>query len=161
MPEARTGTRTAGTGTRRRARPLGPEDIVVADDVVMAEELDALEDRDADERHERFLDGVQQLRVGSTSSLLSERLLLLLAGIIAPLGLILVVLGWWGASNTPYDFEQVPYLISGGLLGLGFVFLGSFFYFAHWLTQLVKEHREQSQAILAAIQRLVELEEAG
>ena len=35
-----------------------------------------------------------------------------------------------------------------------FVFLGSFFYFAHWLTQLVKEHREQSAAILAALERL-------
>ena len=65
-----------------------------------------------------------------------------------------VVLGWWGASRTPYAFEQTPYLISGGLLGLGLVFLGSFFYFAHWLTQLVKEHREQSAAILAALERL-------
>ena len=150
--------------TSRRTRPLAADDVAGApavDDIVI-DDLEGLEvgsEVDADERHERFLDGIRALRVGSASSLLSERLLLVLAGIVAPLGLVVIVLGWLGASNTPYDFEQVPYLISGGLLGLGLVFLGSFFYFAHWLTQLVKEHREQSAAILAAIQRLVELEE--
>ncbi len=37
---------------------------------------------------------------------------------------------------------------------MALVFLGSFFYFAHWMTQLVKEHRVQSVAMLEAIQRL-------
>jgi hypothetical protein len=99
---------------------------------------------------------VATLKVGRASALLNDRLLLVLGGIIAPLGLVVVLLGWWGASKTSYPFEQTPYLISGGLLGLGLVFLGSFFYFAHWLTQLVKEHREQSAALLAAIERLSE-----
>jgi hypothetical protein len=117
-------------------------------------DLDAAGGLDADERQARFADGIRTLKVGSASNLLSERLLLVLAGIIAPLGLVLVIFGWWGASRTSYPFEQTPYLISGGLLGLGLVFLGSFFYFAHWMTQLVKEHREQSAALLAAIDRL-------
>ncbi len=71
----------------------------------------------------------------------------------------MVLLGWWGASNTSYGFEQTPYLISGGILGLALVFIGCFFYFAHWLTALVKEHRTQSAAILAALERLIQLEE--
>ena len=54
----------------------------------------------------------------------NERILLVLAGIVAPLGLVLVLLGYHGASQTPYVFEQVSYLISGGLLGLALVFLG-------------------------------------
>ncbi len=160
MPEAR---------TRRRTRPLTPGDTgaaidddllseltgVAADDVVLDDELHSFAAQsDPEERQRSFLEGVRALRVNSASSLLSERLLLVLGGIIAPLGLVVVILGWWGASQTPYDFEQVPYLISGGLLGLGLVFLGSFFYFAHWLTQLVKEHREQSAAILAALEQL-------
>ena len=58
----------------------------------------------------------------------------MIGGIIAPLGLIVVLLGWWGASQTPYVFEQVPYLISGGCSGSALVFLGSFFYFTHWVT---------------------------
>ena len=68
----------------------------------------------------------------------------------------LVLLGWWGASQTPNLFEQMPYLISGGLFGLGLVFLGGFLYFAHWLTELVKEHRAQSTAMIEAVNRLEE-----
>jgi hypothetical protein len=156
MPET---TRT------RRSRPLSVDDELSeltggdADDIVLDDSLDDLDTAGADDRHDRFLAGVRDLRVGSASSALSERLLLVLGGIIAPLGIVVVVLGWWGASQTPYDFEQVPYLISGLGIGLGLVFLGGFFYFAHWITQLVKEQREQSAAILAALHRLVELEE--
>jgi hypothetical protein len=97
---------------------------------------------------------VRTLRIGTARIQLGERILLVLGGIIAPLGLVVVILGWWGAARTPFLFEQVPYLISGGLLGLGLVFLGAFFYFAHWLTELVKEHRVQSRAMLDAIGRL-------
>lgn len=107
-----------------------------------------------DERDQRFADGVRTLRVGGATLHLSERILLVLAGIVAPLGLVLVLLGYLGVSQTPFLFEQMSYLISGGILGLALVFLGSFFYFAHWLTQLVKEHRVQSVAMLGAIQRL-------
>lgn len=106
------------------------------------------------QRDERFAHGVRQLRVGGATLRLDERLLMILGGVVAPLGLVMVLLGWWGAANTPYVFEQVPYLISGGLLGVGLIFLGAFFYFAHWMTQLVKEHRAQSAAVLDALQRL-------
>lgn len=109
---------------------------------------------DSAEVTDRFDDDVRTLRVGSASVRLEERLLMVIAGTVAPLGLIAVLLGWWGAAHTPYVFEQVPYLISGGLLGLGLLFLGAFFYFAHWLTQLVKEQRAQSAAVLAALDRL-------
>jgi hypothetical protein len=105
-------------------------------------------------RLQRLAEGVRGIRTGGGTLKLNERILMVLAGIIAPLGLIMVLLGWWGASRTPNLFEQIPYLISGGLLGLGFVFLGAFFYFAHWLTELVKEHRAQSAAVIDAITRL-------
>jgi hypothetical protein len=105
-------------------------------------------------RDQRFEEGVRTLRVGGASLRLEERILMVLGGIIAPLGIIVVLFGWWGASQTPYVFEQLPYLISGGLLGVALVFLGAFFYFTHWVTQLVKEHRVQSVAMLEALQRL-------
>jgi hypothetical protein len=133
---------------RTRSRSTAPDDLAVGLDVDPA--------LSAPERDARFTDGVRDLRVGSASALVSERLLLVLAGIVAPAGLIVIVLGWYGASRTAYPFEQTPYLLSGGMLGLGLVFLGSFFYFAHWLTQLVKEHREQGAAVLAALERLAE-----
>lgn len=110
----------------------------------------------AGERESRFNDGVRTLRVAGASFRLEERLLMVMGGVIAPLGFVIVLLGWWGASHTPYVFEQVPYLISGGLLGVGMVFLGAFLYFTHWLTQLVKEHRTQSVTVLEALQRLTD-----
>ena len=144
--------------TPKRTTPLSAADADSFDGIVLDEDIvldddDLLLEPDA-ERQERFARGVRELKVGSVSVVLSERILLVLGGIIAPLGLVVVVLGWWGASNTPYLFEQVPYLISGGLLGVALVFLGSFFYFTHWLTELVKEHRAQSEAIVAALERL-------
>jgi hypothetical protein len=125
-------------------------------DVSVEVPVDHLEERTLAERDERFAEGVRTLRVGRASVVLSERILLVLGGILAPLGLAAILLGYVGASGSGYEFEQIPYLISGGLLGLGLVFIGCFFYFAHWLTQLVKEHREQSAAILAALQRIEE-----
>jgi hypothetical protein len=113
-----------------------------------------LSPEDQQDRDARFSDGVRTLRVGGASIRLSERILLVIAGIVAPLGLIAIILGYLGVANTPYAFEQNSYLISGGILGLALVFLGAFFYFAHWMTQLVKEHRVQSVAMLEAIQRL-------
>lgn len=116
------------------------------------EELTAARvDRDA-----RFAEGLRRLRIGGTGLRLDERALMVAGGVVGPLGVIVVLLGWWGAAHTPYVFEQVPYLISGGLLGLGMVFLGAFCYFTHWVTRLVKEQREQSSAVLAALQALTE-----
>jgi hypothetical protein len=113
-------------------------------------------EHDRAERDERFLAGIRTLRVGGARLRLEERILMVAGGVIAPLGVIVVLLGWWGASHTPYVFEQVPYLISGGLLGLGMVFLGAFFYFTHWVTQLVKEQRAQSAAVLEALHHLAD-----
>ena len=137
----------------KRTQPLtAPEEL---------EHLPGLDPHLVDEasqeaRDDRFADGVRTLRVGGASLRMEERLLMVVGGVVAPLGLVVVLLGWWGAAHSPYVFEQLPYLISGGLLGLGLIFLGSFFYFAHWMTQLVKEHRTQSAAIVEALERLQE-----
>ncbi len=104
----------------------------------------------------RFRRAVAALRTGGRSIDLGERTLMVMGGVIAPIGLLFVLLGWVGASHTTNLFEQIPYLISGGLFGLGLVFLGAFCYFAHWVTELVKQNRAQSAALLEAIERLRE-----
>jgi hypothetical protein len=151
--------------TPKRTTPLSADPPIDAHDLVAAEAADLessvvpvvthrLSGTEREQRDAKFTDGVRTLRVGGASIILSERILLVLAGIIAPLGLVLILLGYLGAANTPFVFEQNSYLISGGLFGLALVFLGAFFYFAHWMTQLVKENRAQSAAMLEAIQRL-------
>jgi hypothetical protein len=46
--------------------------------------------------------------------------LLILIGLLGT-GVVLVMLGWYGAAHTNIQTEQIPYLISGGLLGLGLI----------------------------------------
>ena len=84
----------------------------------------------------------------------NERTLLYAGGGLGVVGLLVVLLGWWGASHTINLQEQVPYMISGGLFGLALVFLGGFAYFAYWVTRLVQEQRRQTDALLDALQAL-------
>jgi hypothetical protein len=71
-----------------------------------------------------------------------------------PFGIFVMVLGWYGASHTGYLFEQIPYVISGGLIGLGLVLVGSFAYFAYWLTRIFHQQREQADRTIAVLERL-------
>jgi hypothetical protein len=102
-------------------------------------------------RQERLSERVSGLR-GRFS--LGDRWLLVVGGLLLPLGIMLVVLGWEGASNTVFVWEQLPYLISGGLLGLALVFAGGFLYFAYWLTLLVRENREGRAQLTAVLGRM-------
>jgi hypothetical protein len=86
-----------------------------------------------------------------------ERSQLIAGGVLAGLGLLVVLLGWYGAANTPYVFEQIPYMISGGMLGLALVFLGGFVYFAYWVGRLVRESRQRSDEQERALRRIEEL----
>jgi hypothetical protein len=58
-------------------------------------------------------------------------------------GLSIIVLGWFGAARSTIVEEQIPYLISGGLLGVALATIGALTLFAHWLTVLVRENRRQ------------------
>lgn len=49
-----------------------------------------------------------------------ESRLLVAIGLLGA-GIVLVTLGWYGAAHTNILTEQIPYLISGGLLGLGLI----------------------------------------
>ena len=80
-------------------------------------------------------------------------LLLVIGAVTVSLGLLLVVLGWLGASHTIYVFEQVPYLISGGLLGGSLVVAGSATYFAYWMTKV----HGQNQRAADSLERMEEL----
>ena len=109
------------------------------------------------DRMQRLTTGVRSMRLGGGRIAMGEHTLMLIGGIIAPLGLVLVLIGWYGAAHTPNLFEQVPYMISGGLLGVALVVLGGFLYFAHWLTQLIKETRAHANVMSTALERLEEL----
>ncbi|MDP3890733.1 hypothetical protein [Nocardioides sp.] len=67
--------------------------------------------------------------------------------VLLPVGLVVIILGWYGAANTPYQYDQLSYLVSGGLLGLGLTFCGGFLYFGAWLARIAADNRETSKRL--------------
>jgi hypothetical protein len=106
-----------------------------------------------DSRAARLAAQVRALRTRAGSGRL-DRWMLVIGGALMPLGALLIVLGWVGASRTPLPFEQNDYLISGGLLGLGLLIAGGFVYFGYWQTLRIRESREQARELTAALGRL-------
>ena len=47
------------------------------------------------------------------------------AGLLVLTGALALVLGWFGVSGTPLPSEQIPYVVSGGLVGIALIGLGS------------------------------------
>src|SRR3954447_25271196 len=111
-------------------------------------------------RIDRLSEQVQRLRTRASSGGL-DRWLLIAGGVLMPLGVVLILLGWAGASRTPLTFEQNDYLISGGMLGLALVIAGGFIYFAYWQTVRIRESRAQAADLTAAINRLETLLSGG
>jgi hypothetical protein len=117
---------------------------------------DGAEGRDAATRLQHLRESVQRVRTRATTAGQNERLVFLVGGALIPFGLLVVLIGWYGASHTPYLFEQVPYLISGGLLGIALVLAGGFLYFGYWMARLMVDQREQSAQVVAALERIEE-----
>ncbi len=98
-------------------------------------------------RHSLLLRKIQGVRSARTSWQL-HRILFVAGSVAMPLGLLFLVLGWIGVARTVLVFDQLPYLASGGLIGLALVVLGGFLYFAHWQSLLVEDNREQRRLIV-------------
>ena len=111
-------------------------------------------------RFGRLTEAVAQLRTRAAGGRW-DQWMLIVGGVLMPLGVLLIILGWVGASHTPLQFEQTPYLISGGILGLALVVSGGFVYFGYWQTLRVRESREQAEALTTALARLEALLASG
>ena len=109
---------------------------------------------------EQLAGRVARLRTRASGGTL-DRWLLIGGGVLLPLGVLLVVLGWLGASHTVLLFEQIPYMISGGMLGLALVFAGGFIYFAYWQTLQVRELRSHNRELTDALGRIESLLAGG
>ncbi len=106
-------------------------------------------------RRARFRESLSRVARQSSSGDLVRWVLI--PGSIALLaGFTLMFLGWYGASRTFREIEQVPYLISGGLIGLGLVLVGGLLLATTvWIVLLGKFQEEADERTR---QHLVELE---
>lgn len=83
-----------------------------------------------------------------------DRMLQAAALVMLPGGFAAILLGWYGAARTPLVFEQIPYLISGGLLGTGLVFGGGLLYLTSWLSRLAAQQRDDAAMLRDLLARL-------
>jgi hypothetical protein len=115
------------------------------------------------EQHERlaeFQAEVNRLKIRGSAPT-NEQRLLTVGLVLMPVGVLLVLIGWYGASGTRDLSEQIPYLLSGGLLGLGLTIVGAALfvryslarYFRYWLMRLVYEERTSTDRIVEALDR--------
>ena len=100
-----------------------------------------------EEREQRLTDGADELTSGRRPSILRHpHFLLGVAGALMTTGIALILLGWLGSAHSTVIEEQVPYLISGGLLGVALAIVGAVCFFSHWVTVLIREAREHEAA---------------
>lgn len=113
-------------------------------------------------RRLRFRTAINELADRSTSNDL-VRWMLVPGSIFVLLGFNIMLFGWFGASRTARQIEQIPYLISGGLVGLAFVVLGGLLlvstFWVAVLRKLQEESDQRSSTELEQLQaRIAELE---
>lgn len=105
--------------------------------------------------------GVDELHVPEPSAD-AESLLLKLGLILPIIGVILILAAYWTSSGSKYVADQVPMLISGGILGLGLAVIGVglFIRFSlarllrFWLARMVVEQQTQTDRIVEALGRI-------
>jgi hypothetical protein len=68
------------------------------------------------------------------------------------LGFVLIFFGWNGAASSDRLQSQFPYLISGGLAGLGLVIVGA----ALILVETSREERERTRTELLSLREAIE-----
>ena len=72
-----------------------------------------------------------------------------IALLVVGLGFLAIGLGWNGAAGTPVLAAQFPFLLSGGILGLALVVLGS-------ALVVVRAHREDRARLEAKLDDLID-----
>lgn len=105
-------------------------------------------------RHAALMGATSGLRPSRGRAFPLETVMLVLGGLLLPIGVITIIIGWYGAAHTPKVYEQNDYLISGGILGLGLVFIGGFLYFGYWVTRQIRTTNTASQQTLRALSRI-------
>jgi hypothetical protein len=65
-------------------------------------------------------------------------------------GFVALLVGWLAVSGTIFTFEQIPYVISGGLLGVCLIALGC----ASWVSADLRDDWRKMDRLEAAVEAL-------
>ncbi len=74
--------------------------------------------------------------------------------ILIPLGVVLILIGWYGAAHARVVQQQIPYMVSGSFVGLGCMVVGGLLFWGHWLYRIYDQadlHHEEQLRMLEVI----------
>ncbi|HSZ37745.1 MAG TPA: hypothetical protein VK773_11700 [Acidimicrobiales bacterium] len=74
--------------------------------------------------------------------------------LLIPLGIVFILLGWYGAAHARVVQQQIPYMVSGSFVGLGCMIVGAMLFWGHWLYRIYDQadlHHEEQQRLLETI----------
>ena len=78
--------------------------------------------------------------------------------ILIPLGVVFILLAWYGAAHARVEQQQIPYMVSGSFAGLGCMVVGGLLYWGHWLYRIFDQaelhHEEQQQMMLELLRTI-------
>jgi hypothetical protein len=112
----------------------------------------------SDDRGARLQSDAAEIHVPEPDA--DREAMLVKVGIALPiLGLILIGIAWFQASGSKYVADQIPMLISGGVLGLGLILLGAAIWIRYtiarlmrvWLARDLIERQRQTDRIVEAL----------
>ncbi|HWD52078.1 MAG TPA: hypothetical protein VG412_06740 [Acidimicrobiales bacterium] len=84
--------------------------------------------------------------------------------ILIPLGVVFILLGWYGSAHARVVQQQIPYLVSGAFIGLGCMVVGGLLYWGHWLYRLYDQkelHHEEELQVLHDLVKTLTSQGAG
>lgn len=111
-----------GSSRRRFRRTAGRSHLEVASSPAI--ELDASDSGDAPVSS-RTQAKAKKADNSAVRTFVRSNARVLAAAALLVAGIVIVLLGWYGAANTNILTEQVPYLISGGLLGMALIIVSA------------------------------------
>jgi len=74
--------------------------------------------------------------------------------VLIPLGVVFIMIGWYGAAHARVVQQQIPYMVSGSFVGLGCMVVGGLLFWGHWLYRIYDQadlHHEEQQRLLELI----------
>jgi hypothetical protein len=102
------------------------------------------------QRLAKVLDGARRNRTDRNV----RKIMQVLGMLTIAFGFVCILLGWYGSSHSPYLYQEIPYVISGGLLGLALVVGGGILVRCAWSLRQVEEERRNALAIVRSVDRL-------
>ncbi len=110
------------------------------------------------ERIEQFREEIASMNIRAPQAE-NERWLLVGGIVLMALGIVFIIVGYWGASGSTSIVDSISFLISGGVLGLGLVVVGAALflrysmtrYLRYWLVRMIYEDQANTDRTVRAI----------